>query len=59
MNILTEILLNIVSPALIVMGGFMLMCISIIIILNIQTIIEHYKMKGEKKNGFICRHCRK
>ena len=59
MNIVTEILLNIVFPALLVMGGFMLMMISITIILNIQTIIECYKMKGDKKNGFICRHSRK
>jgi len=59
MNIVTEILLNIVFPALLVMGGFMLMVISITIILNIQTIIECYKMKGDKKNGFICRYRRK
>jgi len=59
MNIVTEIFLNIVFPALLVMGGFMLMVISITIILNIQTIIECYKMKGEKKNGSLCRHSRK
>ena len=59
MNIVAEIFLNIVFPALLVMGGFLLMMISITIILNIQTIIECYKMKGDKKNGFICRHSRK
>ena len=58
-NILIEIILNVVVPALLVMSGFMLMMLTITIILNIQTIIECYKMKGEKKNGSICRHSRK
>lgn len=59
MNIVTEIFLNIVIPLLIVMGLLMEVVIFINIISNIQSIIDCYKMKGEKKNGFICRHSRK
>ena len=59
MNIVTEVFLNIVMPVLIVMGLLMEAVIFICIISNIQSIIDCHKMKGEKKNGFICRHSRK
>lgn len=59
MNIVTEVFLNIVMPVLIVMGLLMEAMIFISIISNIQTIIDCQKMKGDKKNGFICRHSRK
>lgn len=59
MNIVTEVFLNIVIPVLIVMGLLMEVVIFISIISNIQSIIDCHKMKGDKKNGFICRHSRK
>ena len=59
MNIVTEIFLNIVMPVLIIMGLLMEAMIFISIISNIQSIIDCHKMKGDKKNGFICRHSRK
>ena len=59
MNIVTEVFLNIVLPVLIIMGLLMEAMIFISIISNIQSIIDCHKMKGEKKNGFICRHSRK
>lgn len=59
MNIVTEVFLNIVMPVLIVMGLLMEAVIFVSIISNIQSIIDCHKMKGEKKNGFICRHSRK
>lgn len=59
MNIITEVFSNIVIPVLIVMGLLMEVVIFINIISNIQSIIDCHKMKGEKKNGSLCRHSRK
>lgn len=59
MNIVTEVFLYIVIPLLIVMGLLMEVVIFISIIANIQSVIDCNKMKGDKKNGSICRHSRK
>lgn len=59
MNIINEVFFNIVIPLLIVMGLLMELVIFISIISNIQSVIDCNKMKGDKKNGSICRHSRK